>query len=217
MNKQQEDYLKLIYKFTTEKEEEFVKTKEIANELNLTFQSVNEMLKKLQENNFLEFIPYKGVRLTKKGLDEALRITKIHRIWEVFLVDKLGLSWKDVHLEAELLEHATTDVVAEALYNYLGRPKTCTHGNPIPQNNKTIPELINTNLADLNVGEELLIKRVQDDYDLLEFLEKNNVTINSIIQIIKIDKLNDILEVKVNERNIVISRKVASMIYGEIK
>ncbi len=215
MNRQQEDYLKLIYKYTVEKNEKYVKTKTIAEELEITLQSVNEMLKKLQENNFLKFIPYRGVKLSEKGKEEALRITRIHRIWEVFLVDKLGLSWKDVHLEAELLEHATTDVVVEALYNYLDRPEYCTHGNPIPVIGKSSPNLISTSLADLNMNEEFIIKRVLDDYALLEFLEKNNVTIESRVKLINYDGLNEIYEFEVNNKNIFFSKKVATMIFGE--
>lgn len=216
MNKTKEDYLKLIYKLSIETNDEFIKTKEIANTFSYTDQSVNEMIKKLKDDEYLDFVPYKGVVLTRKGKEEALRVTKIHRIWEVFLVEKLGFSWKEVHREAEILEHATTEKVANALYKYLGEPSHCTHGSPIPNVNNDLPNFSKESLYDSKVGDKFKLTRVLDDHELLNYLEEKNITLNDTFDVLKVDTFSDTIEIVANHHHHVITKKVAQMMFGRI-
>ena len=86
----------------------------------------------MKVKKYVSFIPYKGISLTKKGVEIAITLVRKHRIWEVFLTKKLNFLWSDVHADAEMLEHAASDKVIDELYKYLGEPKYCQHGNPIP-------------------------------------------------------------------------------------
>ena len=93
LNRAEEDYIKTIYELTIQKDVRIVKTNQISEYFSYTDQSVNEMNKKLNNKKLFKFIPYKGISLTSKGKKEAIRMIRAHRIWEVFLTDKLGFSW----------------------------------------------------------------------------------------------------------------------------
>ena len=124
----EEDYLKLIYELTYEANQELTKPKRIAEVFNYTEQSVNEMIKKLLEKELVLFFPYKGVKLTDKGKHEAIGMIRIHRVLEVFLIEKLNYEWQDIHEEVENLEHAVSEELIERLNEYLGYPQFCPHG-----------------------------------------------------------------------------------------
>lgn len=135
LNRGEEDYLKGMYKLQGVFEEEvFIKTKELMTLFGHSLPSVNEMVKRLQEEGFVSYKPYVGVSLTKKGFLQGEKLIKKHRLWELFLTASLGLSSEEVHEEAEKLEHATSDRVLEALDAFLNYPENCPHGQPIPQN-----------------------------------------------------------------------------------
>src|SRR5690554_7083652 len=113
MHRSEEDYLKAIYEISVNTESNLVKSVDVAETLGFTVQSVNEKIKRLDSKGYVNFIPYKGVELTKKGLEESIRMVRAHRIWEVFLMEKVGYSWHEVHEEAEDLEHAASDKLIE--------------------------------------------------------------------------------------------------------
>lgn len=132
LNRGEEDYLKIIYELS-EATFGYVKTKDLVVRLNHTLPSVNEMVKKLVALELILYQPYVGVRLSDEGYMQAENLIKKHRLWELFLTESLGLNEDEVHQEAERLEHATSDRVLEALNQFLGSPKVCPHGRPIPQ------------------------------------------------------------------------------------
>lgn len=214
LHRGEEDYIKTIYELSLETKNDLIKNHLLKERLGFTAQSVNEMVKKLALKDFLLFIPYQGVKLTKKGLKEAIRLVRSHRIWEVFLTTKLGFGWDEVHIEAENLEHSSSDKLIAKLYNLLNKPKYCSHGNPIPdENGKTSPIFTQT-ITSFNDGDHLIIKRVLDKQELLKYLSNNNLSINDELIINKIDKFNGTITFK--NIDLVLSFKIANMIFAEL-
>lgn len=127
MSRSLEDYLKGIY---TLKEKEQYSNKNLAEYLNISPASVSEMIKKLEKDNYVK-INGREIELSEKGYTIAENIIRKHRVWEVFLVEKLGFSLEEIHEEAEKLEHVTSEKLLEKLEQFLFYPKECPHGSPI--------------------------------------------------------------------------------------
>lgn len=215
MYKAEEDYLKLI--FEQSHQQEYVSIKDIALKFNYTEQSVYEMIKKLQKKGLLKYVPYQGIKLVKKGLDQAIRMTRAHRIWEVFLETFLGYDWHEVHDEAEMLEHAGSEEMLKRLYEKLGSPSYCQHGNPIPNFNNTFSNPSLTCLKDVLENQSFTIKKVADDKALLLFLKDKNIRRDDVIFIDKKYENHGLIEV-VNTKNerVVLSLSMANMMFGDI-
>ena len=214
LNRAEEDYIKAIYELTIQNDQPMIKTNEISEYFGFTDQSVNEMIKKLNQKKFVNFIPYKGINLTKKGKKEAIRMIRAHRIWEVFLTDKLGISWEDVHEDAEKLEHATSERVLSLLYDYIGKPDFCQHGNPIPNLQGDIKKASNFSLASCKVGDTFKLTRVLDLKALLSYLNEEDIKLNDELIIIEKDEFNEIIKIKHNDEHKTISMKTAKMLFG---
>lgn len=217
MNRAEEDYIKSIYELTIERKVAMIKTNELSERFGFTDQSVNEMIKKLEHKNLVSFVPYKGISLTQKGKKIAIRMVRSHRIWEVFLTEKLGFSWDSVHEDAEMLEHATSDFVLEKLYHFLGEPKYCQHGNPIPNFKDQMEPVSTQMLSEASIGQTFVLKRVLDNKQLLIYLDKLNVKINDKYEIIDKDEFNQVMVVKKEEQLVQISLKTAKMMFGNQK
>jgi DtxR family Mn-dependent transcriptional regulator len=129
----EQDYIKVIYMLQETNNEEYLKNTVLVKKLGHTPQTVNETIKKLVNKNLLEYIPYKGSKLTEEGVEISIRLIRIHRLWELFLYEKLGFTWEQVHEEAEKLEHVTSKLLEERLYEFLGKPSKCPHGSSIPE------------------------------------------------------------------------------------
>ena len=160
MSRSIEDYLKGIY--TLKKKKEY-SNKKLAEYLNISPASVSEMIKKLANDDYLT-IDKKTVKLTEKGNSFALDIIRKHRVWEVFLFEKLGYEKKEVHKEAEILEHVTSNKLLQKLEKFLFYPKECPHGSPI--------------FYDLeNLDEENIIKLSKKRNDNIKELKENGYSI----------------------------------------
>ncbi len=215
MNRAEEDYIKTIYELTVQAEKPIVKPTELSLHFGYTDQSVNEMIKKLVYKKLVSFIPYHGVSLTKNGKKEAVRMIRAHRLWEVFLTEKLGFAWEDVHADAERLEHHSTTMLLNRLDDFLDHPAYCQHGNPIPDRNGHILSFSTLTLAEMNENETFQITRVVDEKNLLVFLNENQLQLKQMIMIEKIDTYNDLMYIKEKERLITLSLKTARMIFGK--
>lgn len=199
MLKNREDYIKSIYELGGETNK--VSTKDIAKALNISPPSVSEMIKKLVKEDFIEYTLYKGVKLTEFGVEEALRIKKRHILWEVFLVEKLGYNWEDVNEEAELLEHVTSSKLEKRLEEYLDYPKNCPHGTPLSHPNYLFDFI---SLDKILEGEEVFIKRIEDDKEVLRYMKNAGLNLEDKIKIIdknledkfKIEKDGEIVEIE---------------------
>lgn len=213
MHKSEENYLKAIYEISVNTETSLVKNIDIAEMLGFTVQSVNEMIKRLDQKGYVNFIPYKGIELTKEGLEESIRMVRAHRIWEVFLMNALGYSWHEVHEQAEQLEHAADDELIERIYKYIGKPKYCAHGNPIPTFDNKISNIFKKSLSEFNVGDKFTLKRVFDNKKLLLILNDLNIKIGDIFVIESINNKTIILVKEGVSYNITLVQ--SKMLFGE--
>ena len=170
-----EDYLKAI--FLLQAKGQPASTSAIAELLELSAPSVSGMIKRLSDQGLIEHAPYKGVVLAAPGRRVALRMLRRHRIIEAYLVGFLGYSWDTVHDEAERLEHAVSEVLIERMASALGNPRFDPHGDPIPDQNGAMDELVYTPLAEIPTGETAEIRRVATSQaERLRYLEHTGLT-----------------------------------------
>lgn len=178
-----EDYLKAVYALTERGEP--AATSALAEALDIQPASVTGMIKRLDDEGFVEHVPYRGVRLTEAGSREALRIIRRHRVLETYLVDRLGYSWDDVHYEAERLEHAASDELIDRMAAALEDPSHDPHGAPIPTRAGEIAPTDFVPLANAPEGVALEIKAVQDeDSELLRSMESLGLRPGALITIV---------------------------------
>ena len=207
--KSEEDYLKCLYHLQQGKKS--VSTNEIANYLSMKPSSVSDMLKKLAEKKCVNYLKYKGSLLTKKGELIALSIIRKHRLWETFLVNKLGFSWSKVHNIAEQLEHVNSEELIDKLDHFLAYPQIDPHGDPIPQKNGTIAKLNQKLLSELKIGEEGVITGIKKGTpSLLNFLDQKNIKLGDQIQLISILEFDQSAEVIIHKKTINLSEKICS-------
>lgn len=156
-----EDYLKAIYSLSEKGEP--ASTSDIADTLDIQPASVSGMVKRLAESGFVRHVPYRGVRLTRDGSREALRIIRRHRILETYLSQRLGYTWDDVHEEAERLEHAASDELIDRMAAALEHPRHDPHGAPIPSRAGDVEVRNHPTLAEVEAGSRVLIRAVRDE------------------------------------------------------
>ena len=173
MSRSIEDYLKGIY--TLKKKKEY-SNKKLAEYLNISPASVSEMIKKLVNDDYLT-IDKKTVKLTEKGNGFALDIIRKHRVWEVFLFEKLGYDKEEVHKEAEILEHVTSDKLLQKLEKFLFYPKECPHGSPIFYDVKNFNEENIIKLSEAEEDDEIVILSVEDNIELYDYLRDLNINL----------------------------------------
>ena len=208
MNSQsEEDYLKALYHL--EMEFDSVSTNSIADYLDMKPSSVTDMLKKLAEKKFINYQKYKGTSLTKKGKLIALSIIRKHRLWETFLVDKLGFGWDQVHIIAEQLEHIKSEELIENLDNFLGNPKYDPHGDPIPNKNGEIEKMNQKLLVELKASQKGIITGVKKGTaSLLNYLDKEKIKLGDFIEVIEILEFDGTYIVEINKRKLTFSEKI---------
>ena len=194
MTPMKEDYLKIIFELGGATK--MVSNKQIAISLNVAAGSVTEMVNKMLAENFVTHKPYSGVKLTDKGINYAEELVRKHRLWEVFLNRELQFDLPDVDVEAEKLEHVTSDKMIDHLDNYLGNPKTCPHGGVIPSKDGLYTEDTHLVLNDAEVGHEYTIARFIDNYDFLTYLSEIHLHLNDRILILDHDSFEGAVEIK---------------------
>jgi DtxR family transcriptional regulator, Mn-dependent transcriptional regulator len=215
MNRAQEDYIKAIYDIESRQENELVSNVQLMRYFDHTAQSVNEMVNKLSQNSFVDYKPYKGSKLTMKGKTKAIRLIRVHRIWEKFLVGKLGYSWEEVHEEAEKFEHITSKKMEERLYSFLGEPEFCPHGNKIPDIDylKEKEQTIKIQLNHTEENQNYFLESVIDDKDVLTYLNFLEIKIGDRFLVTRIDTMSEVVELVIKERRLNIGFKVAKHLY----
>ena len=208
-----ENYLKAILSLTQDSSKG-VNTNSIATKLNTKASSVTDMLKKLDEKELVNYKKYQGVILTKKGRGIALNILRKHRLWEVFLVEKLKFKWDEVHEMAEQLEHIQAPELTKRLDNFLGNPKFDPHGDPIPDASGNITDKRETMLlSELANTEEAIIVGVRDSSaDFLQYLEKQGLTLGIKIKTLQIFDYDNSILLKRKESELSISQQVSNNI-----
>ncbi|WP_405369957.1 metal-dependent transcriptional regulator [Nonlabens sp. Asnod2-A12] len=212
----EENYIKAIYHLQDGKA--LVSTNEIAGRMNTKASSVTDMLKKLADKNLAEYVPYKGARLTDKGVQCANQIIRKHRLWEVFLVEKLDFSWDEVHDVAEQLEHIQSQKLIDQLDKHLGFPKKDPHGDPIPDRHGNYEKTNKTILSKLKKGDKgTLIGLIDSSKNFLKYLDKQHMKLGTSIEIIEFEEFDLSYTIKVNESRLQISKQIADNLYIKLK
>jgi DtxR family Mn-dependent transcriptional regulator len=213
MTLSEENYLKAIYHLTVVSNSD-VSTNAIAEMMETKASSVTDMLKKLAEKDLVNYVKYQGVSLTDSGKLAAKMIVRKHRLWEVFLVDKLDFSWDEVHDIAEQLEHIKSEKLINKLDDFLGNPTEDPHGDPIPNAKGEVFKIDKQLLSELAINQKGICVGVKDtSSDFLKYLDKQGISLGSAISIVSKESFDLSLKIKVNDLELTISNKIASNLF----
>ena len=214
LSQTEENYLKAIYKLH-EQSAKSASTNAIADILSTSAASVTDMLKKLADKNLVHYQKYKGAKLTDTGKSTATSLVRKHRLWEVFLIEKLNFKWDEVHDIAEQLEHVQSDKLVDELDDFLDNPKYDPHGDPIPDKQGRFKLRQQVLLHQLEIGESGVLVGVREQNKLfLNHLDDLQLKIGSQIRINGINAYDEMLEIEVdNQRKEKISKKVSEKIF----
>ena len=188
-----EDYVKAIWEVAGT---DVASTKDIAERLLIAPPSVTNMFVRLREMGFVEYERYRGVSLTERGREEALRLVRRHRLIETFLLQHLGYSWDEVHEEAERLEHAVSDGFTERLAEYLGHPDQDPHGDPIPAADGTIQPDYSFPVSEAAPGQRIRISKVGDDPSTLDYLGERGLVPGRLLCVREVRDLDGVVTVE---------------------
>jgi DtxR family Mn-dependent transcriptional regulator len=205
----EENYLKAIYKLH-EKSGNMVTTSELAETLKVSAASVTDFVKKIAAKKLVSYEKSRGVTLTDKGRAIAVNIIRKHRLWEVWLVNKLNFKWDEVHVIAEQLEHIVSDELIDHLDKHLGYPNTDPHGDLIPDSKGRFAKSNSKPLLECVQGDKVKFIGVADhSNNFLQYLTKNNLSLGDEIQVESVEEFDNTFSVKVNRKeNKVFSKEV---------
>ena len=204
-----QDYAKAIY--TLESRDGAASTTELAALLEVRPASVSGMLRKLSELGLVEHERYHGVRLTERGRRVALEVIRHHRLVELFLVESLGMTWDEVHAEAEVLEHALSEELEELIAAKLGNPTVDPHGDPIPSRELELAETSSQALVELGPGDVATFVRISDsDPDMLRFLGERGIVPGTTLELVERQPFDGPLFVRVGRKIHVLGSVLAS-------
>lgn len=214
-NISKEDYLSTIYKLRDEGGE--IKPNLIAESLEISNAAVTDMLRKLSNDGFVIYKKYKGIKLTLEGEQYAKHIVRRHRIWETFLHQVLGISWDKVHDEAENLEHSSSDELINRIEEYLDYPESDPHGYPIPDRKGKLPKHRDAiAVSGLNKNDKAEVIRVNDsNAGMLSYITKIGIELGKEIKIKDVLEFDGSMLLKINNKDVNISKTIASNIFVE--
>ena len=210
----EENYLKTIFKLGLHSSKE-VSTNAIVEILQTKASSVTDMMKKLSDKKLVNYEPYKGVSLTKEGYAIALNVVRKHRLWEVFLVEKIAFKWDEVHEIAEQLEHIQSHELIEKLDQFLDYPKFDPHGDPIPDKNGKIYQHLEVTLSKLEKNEKGIVVGVKEhSKSYLKYLDNLNLVLGVEVHVEDKAEFDQSMEIKINNADVVtISNQAAKNLY----
>ncbi len=207
----EENYLKTIYKLQ-EQNGDTVANSDLAKAMAVHSASVTDMLKKMSRKKLINYEKSKGFRLTEKGKQIALNIIRKHRLWEVFLLEKLGFGWDEVHEIAEQLEHIQSESLINRLDTYLGHPKADPHGDPIPNANGVLVKSKSILLSELKKDQTGKFTGVIDHSPaFLSYLDKIGIALGDTIKIKNVEAFDNSITLQLRGKTeLVVSLKVAN-------
>jgi DtxR family transcriptional regulator, Mn-dependent transcriptional regulator len=206
-----EEYLEAVYRL--EREGPGVTTSGLASTLGVAPASVSGMLKKLERDGYVEHVARGEVKLTRSGLEVAVRVLRRHRLAERLLTDVLGMPWDEVHEEACMLEHAISDRVEQHLMKLLNDPQTCPHGHPIPPKDLSDPKRIGMPLAQVEAGRQTSVVGVTEEVpEILRYLGQVGLRPGALVNVIEKAPLGGPLTVEVESGRHAISLELARMV-----
>lgn len=209
-----EDYLKAIHEVTRDAGVDRATTSVIAERMGVSAASATNMMQKLAEMKLVEYVPYKGVSLTDAGEKIALEVIRHHRLIELYLAEALGYSWDAVHDEAERLEHVISEEFEDRIDAMLGHPTTDPHGDPIPPKSGGLPAEAHRPLADVDVGQTVVVQRVSDrDRDDLRRLAELRIVPGTEITVV--DRGEGPITIEREGRQVRIAEQLAARVFVE--
>ena len=214
-----ENYLKAIYQGQSllAAGERLVSMGQVASSLGVTPGTATTMVKALAESGLAEYEPYSGVRLTSAGEKLAGLVLRRHRLVELFLVKVMGMSWAEVHEDAELLEHVVSDRLIDRIDEMLGRPTHDPHGDPIPNPEGTVAARALDSLLTCPLATPLKVTRIADqDPAFLRFIENNDLKPGQPVEVETRDTAADAVQLRGRDRRITIGARAASKLLVEL-
>lgn len=203
----EENYLKAIFHLIND--EKTFTVNEISKFLKVKMPTVNNMMKKFSEKEWIIYESYKPIKITELGYKEAALVVRKHRLTEMFLVEKMNFGWENVHEIAEQLEHIHSKIFFEKMDELLKYPKVDPHGEPIPDQDGKIISQDLRKLSQCKENEKVKFSSVTtSDNDFLNFLNDKNLVLGSVVTVIKIEKFDKSMIVKIGKRNEVLSHLV---------
>jgi DtxR family Mn-dependent transcriptional regulator len=210
-----QDYLKAIHRLGGA--EEVVSPLDIAATVGVRAPSVTGMLKRLGEAGLITYESGRGAQLTERGVAEARRVIRRHRLVELFLTRVLGLDWSEVDAEAEALEHAISPRLEQAIAAYLGEPLEDPHGHPIPTSEGALMRRELQRLCDFRTGQRVLIREAQDDNpQRLRRWQELGLTPGATVRIVRFELLDNLFEVEVGHRIVRLGPEALAGLRGEL-
>ncbi len=209
----EENYLKAIFHLETAYKNG-VSTNALAEEMQTKASSVTDMIKRLSDKDLVNYKKYQGVKLSKVGRSAAIEVIRKHRLWEVFLVEKLGFSWDEVHEVAEQLEHIKSEKLTKELDKFLEYPKRDPHGDPIPDSdgNFSVPNRVL--LSVLKKDEAGICVGVKDSsVEFLQYLDKNKISLGKKIEVVEKEEFDQSMVIVVDGNELRISNQIATNLF----
>jgi DtxR family transcriptional regulator, Mn-dependent transcriptional regulator len=200
-----QDYLKAVYQLGESSEREGpITTSQVAEALAVTTASASNMLKKLDALGYVVQVKRQGVELTDSGRQAALEVIRHHRLLETYLATRLGMSWDEVHREAEVLEHHVSEALAARIAEELGHPERDPHGHPIPTIGGQVATPPSQRLSELEDGASAVVARVDDHDDaLLRFLAERGLLPDARVEVIEHAPFGGPISVRVGDERVV--------------
>ena len=213
MTYSEENYLKVIYHLSLNVAKG-ITTNAIAAAMESKPSSVTDMVQKLADKELVVYKKYQGVSLTDKGRHSALMIVRKHRLWEVFLLEKLDFSWDEVHDVAEQLEHIKSEKLTDKLEAFLDYPTEDPHGDPIPDRNGKIAKIEKQLLSEIVAGKKVICVGVKDSSSaFLQYLDKQQIALGSAIEVIAKENFDHSLTLRINDKQVAVSNKIAANLF----
>ncbi|GEL13598.1 metal-dependent regulator [Lapidilactobacillus concavus DSM 17758] len=214
MSPNQENYLKAIYELRHDQRK--ITNKNIADILQVSAPSVTEMLTSLAKEELVRHTPYNEISLTEKGTTIATNLVRRHRIWEVFLHDKLNYNISEVHEAADVLEHATDGMLVQRLNDFLDQPERCPHGGLIP-GNAPLTDQSDQVLVEMPDNSVVQLKRVIDNHEFLMYFEGLHLPLGSQLIVKRHEPFEGPIIVETtNHEELAISYKAASYMFVDL-
>ncbi len=209
----EENYLKAIYHLQ-QGSGKAVSTNALSDYIETKASSVSDMLKKLSDKSLVNYKKYQGVKLSEKGKSTALKVVRKHRLWEVFLVEKLNFNWDEVHDIAEQLEHIKSEELTDKLDAFLDYPKRDPHGDPIPNKHGEFSVANKKVLADLDIKESGICIGVKDSSsEFLNYLDKQGISLGKTIEIADKEKFDKSVLINFDGKSLRITDQIAQNLY----
>ena len=218
LTQSEENYLKAVYTLSEEFGES-VSTNLLAEKIESKPSSVTDMIKKLSEKDLISYQKYQGCTLTEEGRKKALLIIRKHRLWEVFLVEKLKFGWEEVHEVAEQLEHIQSIKLTNQLDDFLDNPKIDPHGDPIPDRNGVLSvSKKSVSLSELEIKKKGLVVGVEDgSLDFFNFLNRYEIGLGTEISVVEKFSFDKSILVKINNKEVSFSSLVSNKIFIQVQ